>query len=105
MTTAEKLAILTEWQTNMKAAEADIERIIDPLKCAPESALYAIPWNLMDCYTKAVSQLVGDQDEWLAWYWSDNEWGTKKREAMIGGKFRQIKNLRDLLRVIEETKE
>ena len=103
MTNSEKLAILTEWQTNMKASESDIEQFIAPLECAPESALYAIPWKLMDAYTKAVAQLVGDQAEWLSWHWSDNEWGEKSLEAGPTENMRQIKTLDDLVWLIEVT--
>ena len=99
MSASEMLPILTEWRDTLRAAESDIERFIGPLKCSPESPLYAIPWNLMEAYTDAVSLAVGDRDEWLAWYASDNEWGAKKREAMVNGKYRKIKTLRDLARV------
>ena len=105
MTPADMLPILTEWRDTLRAAEADIERFIDPLQCSPDSKLYDIPWRLMNAYTKAVSLAVGDLDEWLAWYASDNEWGAKQREAMVNGKYRKIKTLRDLARVIVETRE
>lgn len=105
MTPAEMLPLLEKWQDIILAAETDIEHVLPPLGLTPESPLYTIPWNLMDAYTEAVSALVGDQDEWLAWYWADNEMGAKKREATVNGKFRKIRNLRDLARVIVETRE
>ena len=105
MNASEMLTILTEWRDTLRAAEADIERFIDPLKCSPDSPLYGIPWRLMSAYTKAVSLAVGDQDEWLAWYAADNEMGAKNREVMINGKYRKIKTLRDLACVIVETRE
>lgn len=104
MTPTEMLPILTEWQDTIVGAEFEIERCLSPLGLTPESPLYEIPWRLMDAYTKAVSAQVGDQDEWLAWYWADNEMGSKKLEAMVNGKYRKIKNLRDLARVIVETR-
>ena len=105
MTSADTLPILTEWRDTLRAAEADIERFIDPLQCSPDSKLYDIPWRLMNAYTKAVSLAVGDRDEWLAWFYAENNMGTAKREVMVNGKYRRIKSLRDLARVIVETRE
>ena len=99
------LQVLANWRDTIRKADADIERFIDPLKCSPDSPLYDIPWRLMDAYTKAVSLAVGDRDEWLAWYASENEWGARQGEAMVSGKYRRIKTLRDLARVIVETRE
>ncbi len=103
MTHADMLPILHAWQATIRNAEADIERFIDPLKCSPESALYAIPWKLMDAYTNAVAAQVGDKNEWLAWYWCDNNMGAKKMEAGCNDKRRKIKTLRDLAWLIGES--
>ena len=106
MTSTEILQHLERWQAVIVQAEADIAQFIVPLRPIPESALYDIPYRLMDAYTSAVSAQVGDQDEWLSWFWADNEMGRRKGlEVMIGGKYRKIRTLKDLARAIVDTRE
>lgn len=105
MTSADILPILTEWLSIMQQSDHELEAVLGPLRLIPESPLYKIPWNLMDSYTKAVSLAVGDREEWLAWFYAENNMGTAKREVMVNGKYRRIKSLRDLALVIVETRE
>lgn len=105
MTPAEMLPILTEWRDTIRKAEADISEYIAPLRPIPESPLYIIPWNLMDAYTRAVSARIGDQFEWLSWYWADNDMGAKAMEAQIDGKTYKVRTLKQLARVIVESRE
>ena len=105
MTPADMLPHLERWKATIVQAEVAIAQFIAPLRPIPESALYDIPYRLMDAYTSAVSAQVGDQDEWLSWFWADNEMGRKKLEAMINGKHRKIRTLKDLARAIADTRE
>jgi hypothetical protein len=105
VTPAEILPILTEWRDTIRKAEADISEYIAPLRPIPESPLYDIPWRLMDAYTHAVSARIGDQAEWLAWYWADNEMGAKAMELRVAGKTYKVRTLKQLARVIVESQE
>lgn len=105
MTEAEILPHLTEWHQAMIDSDAAIAWYLEPLKLAPDSPLYESIWNLQSAMTKAVSKLVDDQDEWLAWYRFDNDMGKAGREAMIGGKYRKVRTLKQLARVIVESRE
>ena len=86
MTSADILPILTEWLSIMQQSDHELEAVLGPLRLIPESPLYKIPWNLMDSYTKAVAAQVGDQEEWLAWFYAENNMGMAKREVMVHGK-------------------
>jgi len=105
MTPAEMLPILTEWHKAMIDSDAAIAWYLEPLKLSPDSPLYESIWTLQGSMTKTVSKLVGDQDEWLAWYRFDNEMGKAGREAMIDGKYRKVRTLKQLARVIVESRE
>jgi len=104
MTTQEMITVLTEWRDTIHAAESSIKRHLSPMGLTPESPLYEIPWKLMDAYTKTVSALVGDECEWLSWYWADNEMGGKAMESRVGDKTIKVRTLRHLARCIRETK-
>lgn len=104
MTHTEMLPHLERWKATIVQADVDIAQFIAPLRPIPESALYDIPYRLMDAYTNAVSALIGDRDEWLAWYWAENEMGAKRMEAMIGGKYRKIGSIKQLARAIADTR-
>lgn len=105
MTPAEILPHLKRWQHEMDHAAKVCKTYLDPLKLSPESPVYSCIWSLQDALSVAVGRVVGDQDAWLAWYAADNDMGKNGREAMINGRYRKIRTLKDLARAIVETRE
>lgn len=104
MTHEEKLAHLTEWQRQMQAAAALIEPLGNAVGLSPESPIYRAVWGLQDAYTKAVGRLVGDDQEWLSWFASDNDFGRLEMEAGFPGRMIAVKTVADLIDVMEQEK-
>lgn len=101
MTNDEKAAMLIQWQTRMECADMPIEPVTECLGLSVESPIHQAVWALQDAYTKAVGKLVGDPAEWLGWYANENDFGRKAFEAGVTGDMRPIKDLDDLLWVME----
>lgn len=58
-------------------------------------------YGVTEAYTDVVSELVGDQGEWLSWYMYECDMGRKPREVTFkNGKTLKVRTLRQLARVI-----
>jgi hypothetical protein len=106
MTTNQIIAELIEWRKRITESDQTITDCLEPLMLSPESPLYQTIWSLQGAYTAAVSKIVGDESEWLAWYASDNDMGDRGHEACPGDghKKRKIKTIVDLATLIQESK-
>lgn len=66
-----------------------------------DSALLAPVWSVWSAYSVAVSELVGDKNEWLQWYEMECDMGRNPKEVTsIGGKTIKVRTVRHLARVI-----
>ena len=66
-----------------------------------EFALLKPVWDVWSAYTVAVSELIGDENEWLQWYEFECEMGRRPKEVTsLGGKTIKVRTLRQLARVI-----
>lgn len=106
MTTDQMIAELTTWRDRIVESDEAIENLLEPLMLSPESPLYQTFWSLQGAYTTSVAKIVGDSDEWLPWFWSENEMGKRGHEACPGTGYpmRKIKTIADLAQLIEESK-
>lgn len=100
----EALALLKKWQAMHAKADALCDGVHAVFGNTPDSQLFETVWFLFDAYTTALSAQLGDVGDWLPWFANENDMGAKKRDVMIDKKMRRIKNLRDLLAVIEESR-
>lgn len=58
-------------------------------------------WSVWTAYTVAVSEIVGDDNEWLQWYELECDMGRRpKTVTSTGGKTIKVRTLRQLARVI-----
>jgi len=97
---------LSKWEQNVELTDERMSAMFDALKLQPESPLYAMVWELQDAYTKTMSALVGDFDGWLSWYRLDNNMGVNRYSAApFRGKLRKIKNVRDLAKLVIESRD
>ena len=103
MNQKDKIALLTEWQARMEAADNLIDPITEVLGLAVESPIHQAVWGLQNAYTEAVGKLVGDQAAWLDWYANENDFGRKHMEAGPKDATRHISTLADLVWVMEVT--
>lgn len=96
------LDMLTEWSIQHKRLsnlDAQLKAIFGR---AVEGEHFDAVWRMFDRYTDALSYALGDKAEWLPWYCSENDMGANAMQAGYDGKLRKVKNVRDLLWLIEQ---
>lgn len=100
-TKPQALDMLTEWSIQHKRLsnlDAQLKTIFGR---AAEGEHFDAVWRMFDAYTDALSLALGDTDDWLIWYFMENDMGAKAMQAGYDGKVRKVKNVRDLLWLIE----
>lgn len=61
--------------------------------------------KFIDEYIMILSELIGDESDWVSWYVFTNDFGKKKMKAAIkGNKLKTIDTPEKLLKLIENTK-
>jgi hypothetical protein len=95
-------AKLDKWQSAMLAVEAQYDALAAVVGCMPESPLFDAIGQLKSSYTNAVAQLVGDDREWLEWWWLDCDLGriSKLSVIMPDGEVFYPSSTTDMARVI-----
>lgn len=92
---------LEKWAAHKVELDRQFEALRALMGCGVEAPLPDAVWRLWDSYTDAVSQVVGDTDDWLAWFSMENAMGAKGLEVhSLGGRSKKIRTLRDLAAVI-----
>lgn len=95
------LDMLTEWSIQHKRLsnlDAQLKTIFGR---ATEGEHFDCVWKIFDAYTDALSLALGDTGEWLGWYAGENDMGANAMQAGYHSKLRKVKNVRDLLWLIE----
>lgn len=75
MSHEEKARAIAEWQQTMEELEEHQNKLADMFRCAFDAPLFEAIAAMQSKYTKAVARSVGDESEWLLWYWMDNDMG------------------------------
>ena len=65
-----------------------------------ESLIHETVWKLFDEYIDCMEMKLDDEGEWLIWYIWENNRGKNELEAESDGKKRKVKNVNDLLWVM-----
>jgi len=92
---------LNAWATRQRLLTAQYEALQALTNADCECALLKPVWDVWGAYTVAVSELVGDTNEWLQWYELECDMGRKPKEVTsLGGKTVKVKTIRQLARVI-----
>ena len=92
---------LEAWAERQRKLHAQYEALKALTSASPECALMAPVWSVWGAYTVAVSELIGDEDEWLQWYELECDMGRRPKEVTsTGGKTIKVRTLRQLARVI-----
>lgn len=102
----DKLKLLQKWEHHYNQTDAAYELMVAAFKVDPEAPAVEPMWRLFDDYTDLVAEMVGDEDEWLGWYHCDNSFGKNGMSAKAP-KWKQkrpIKNIKMLLKLIEDSK-
>jgi hypothetical protein len=99
--TTESTMILSDWERVMRVTDKAVDALRDSVGVQPEAPLLLAISQLQTLATKHVSALVGDTDEWCAWYWLENALGDKGYEAEVAGEHVDVDSIEDLLHCIE----
>lgn len=94
------------WKETIADAEWQIDELSKLVGASPESVLIQAIHNLETEYTKSVAALVGDDNEWLDWYWLEVDMGSKDHNTVTlnnGADMRNIKTTDDLAQLIYDT--
>lgn len=100
----QKLAILQRWNDALEDSDKIINQLRDVIGLTSDSSFCIAIWHLQDELTKASSELIGDDLEWLAWYDNENAMGSKGMVEGTETEKRPIRTLNDLVWIMEATK-
>jgi len=101
-TKREAMEMLKAWKKTHANLSAMFDKLFEAVGPIHDSILYETVWKSFDQHTRALSAALGDSDDWLAWYFGENDMGANAYEAGYDGKLRKIKTLEDLYRLIEQ---
>jgi hypothetical protein len=89
------LNTLAKWERHIKESEATKHSLL-PLLGSDSPVLTCIS-KLQDALTTAVTLELRDEDDWLFWYWQDNQLGARAgRVSMDTYGVREVRTIEDL---------
>ena len=91
---------LEYWQGRVEKLEMQLEAFRAMTGATVESDFAASIYSVMDAYTVAVSELIGDEDEWLNWYQYECDMGRSPKSFSRNKKKITVRTLNQLARVI-----
>lgn len=98
------MRLLGEWHESYMCL-SELETGVQAVFGGNESEFFSTIWHGFDRHTRALSAALGDQDEWLGWYFAENNMGANGCSAMFpSGKFRKIGTLAALYKIIVDTR-
>ena len=102
---ADTLQILGQWQAQHDRVTSLMNGASTAFGLLPEGPLFETVWGLWSQYTAAIAQLIGDDGDWLEWYFLENDMGDKKgMRAGYDGTLRDIDSLADLYWLIAQSR-
>jgi hypothetical protein len=97
------MPMLTAWASRQRELAAQMEALGAVVGERFDGPLYDAVWTTWDSYTDTLSQLIGDNENWLTWYVQENRMGANGLEAApAGGKPVRVRTLHQLARLIAE---
>lgn len=91
---------LDEWKRHHDALIGAFSSLNKLTGATPDCALMRPIFDVWSAYTASVSELIGDQDQWLDWYQFECDMGEKPQKAYFNGKETQVLTISDLAQVI-----
>lgn len=95
-----QLSALHRWHEAVTEGEKEIDALVE-IGFRPESVPCAAINNALEAMTSATSQVVGDENNWLEWYWRECQMGSNPLKAGRLGDLRKICSLDDLIWLVE----
>ena len=101
MTIDQIVTRLEAWATRQRLLQAQMRQLQALTGAMPDCALLKPVYDVWGAYTVAVSELVGDTNEWLSWFEFECEMGARPMTVTsLVGKTITVRTLRQLARVI-----
>ena len=92
---------LEAWKKRHDALAQQAQALAHLTGAMPDCPLLLPVWDVWSAYTVAVSELVGDDNEWLQWYQFECDMGRAPMEvSSLGGRTIKVRTLRQLATVI-----
>lgn len=102
LTQDEKLAALKLWRDAMLAVDTAEDALKASVGRDPEAPLPQAIRTLQMLATRQVTALVGDDEDWCAYFWLANDMGARRRQVTFAdGRKRRLRTVADLLWVIQ----
>ncbi len=95
-----QLSALRRWHEAVTEGEKEIDALVG-IGFSPESRLCTAINNALEALTSATSQIVGDEYNWLEWYWHECQLGSRPMRAGWFSDLREICTLDDLVWLVE----
>lgn len=101
-----ELQQLMDWEQQYRNINQSYELVKVAFHANVECPAFNSTFMLFDKYTDVLSDLLGDDDQWLNWYAWENSFGTKGLEAKAPTwkKLRKINSITKLLTLINDCK-
>lgn len=87
---------LEMWRGRREELDAQLDALRAVLNPSPENPLFDAIEEIFTGYTVATAQLIGDEAEWLFWYWQEREMGKHPGEVVLKAGSEPIRVDRDL---------
>ena len=91
---------LIRWAAHQKALTTQYEALQNLTGADCESPLLTAVFAVWAAYTVAVSEIVGDRNDFLQWYEYECQMGANPMEVTIGDKTIKVRTIRQLATVI-----
>lgn len=93
---------ITRWLAVMHDINSVIDSITGYTGADLDSPMMRPICEMMSAYTNVVSRIIGDDSEFLTWYWLECDMGREPHAARVSGDadFIMIKTPSDLARII-----
>ena len=95
---------LEKWRGRREELDAQLDALRAVLNPTPGNPLCDAIEEIFMAYTVVLSELIGDTDEWLIWYWQERQMGRNPSYVIPAAGAEPIhvgRNLRTLARVIK----
>lgn len=101
MTPADILPRLQAWATHQRSLRQQYEAFCELTGGGCESPLWLAVFAVSQAYTDAVSEAVGDVNQWLSWWQYECDLGDKPMECTLpSGESRLVRTVEDLAWVV-----
>jgi len=103
MNKKQKLKLLSDWKRFHISSRNQYSELRRIFGSEPENSITDLTCDLLEEYTKLVSEKLGDECGWLEWFAFENDLGKKGFLVTYsdGKNSIRVKTIKDLLKVIE----